>query len=363
MNPKQEITDLTVCRAVFAAWVFIYHVDLHAQFSGWLGPARGLIQHGYLGVDGFFMLSGLILARVHPELAGTFHGTLRFLGKRLARIYPVHLAVIIILAVLFLTGLGLGFVPRDPQRFTATSLIENLLLIQGWGFSETLAWNYPSWSVSTEWAGYLAFPFLWFFLGSWRPIIPGQIILICMTSLGFIAFISGHGLNLTYAGALLRFFPEFIIGMATIRLVPINADYAPAKWLTIIGFAAALAGAAFRLDIMAVLGLWLVLSALAMNNDAERPPIFGKAVLPRFLGRLSYAFYMSFGTIELILAQLFRQEGWDPAGEKLLYMAAMTILTLALALILHVFVEIPCRRLGDKLLTLREPLAVTSVRL
>ncbi len=361
MKPSPEITDLTVCRALFAAWVFIYHVNLHAHFSGYLGPAAGLIEHGYLGVDGFFLLSGMILARVHPELAYAPEGAFRFWGKRLARIYPVHLAVIVILAVLFLTGLGLGLAPRDPERFTLVSLVENLLLVQGWGFSNHLAWNYPSWSVSTEWAGYLAFPVLWYFFGRWTPIIPGQTLVILMTILGLLGYETGVGLNLTYAGALLRFFPEFIIGMTTIRLVPINADYSPCGLLTIIGFTAAAFGALIRLDFMAVIGLWLVLSALTMQADADRPPIFGNATVLRFFGRLSYAFYMSFGTIELILAQFFRHQGWDPSQQKLAYTVAMTILTFALALILHVFVETPCRRLADRWLT--PPLAVTSVRL
>jgi peptidoglycan/LPS O-acetylase OafA/YrhL len=359
MNPKHEITDLTVCRAFFAAWVFIYHIDLHTHFSAYLGPAAGLIRHGYLGVDGFFLLSGMILARVHPELAYHPEGAWRFWGKRLARIYPVHLAVILILGVLVLTGLGLGFSPRDPQRFTVPSLIENLLLIQGWGFTNPLAWNYPAWSVSTEWAGYIAFPALWYFFGRWPPIIPGQTMVIGMTIIGTLAFELGT-LNLTGAIGLARFFPEFLIGMTTIRLVPINADYMPSKVLTWVGIAAALLGA-MLVDSLAALGLWLFLTALIMQDDAERPPIFGGAIFLRFLGRLSYAFYMSFGTIELILAQLFRHQGWDPGSQKLLYAAGMTLLTFALALILHVFVETPCRRLFDRWLA--PPLAVTSVRL
>ena len=57
MIMKQEITDLTIARAIFAAWVFIYHVDLYLNFSAWLGPFAGLIRHGYMGVDGFFILS------------------------------------------------------------------------------------------------------------------------------------------------------------------------------------------------------------------------------------------------------------------------------------------------------------------
>jgi peptidoglycan/LPS O-acetylase OafA/YrhL len=347
MNPKIEITDLTICRAGFAAWVFVYHIDLHANFSSYLGPFSGLIRHGYLGVDGFFMLSGMILGRVHPELAESPETALRFWGKRLARIYPVHLAVIIILAVLVLTGLSLGVTPHDPGRFTVAALAENLLLIQGWGFANNLAWNYPSWSVSAEWAGYLAFPVLWFFLGSWRPIIPGQILVLCLPAIGLLDYQSGQGLNLTGAWSLVRFFLEFIAGMTTVRLVPLNADIMPNKVFAIIGIFGAVIGALLRSDTMVVLMLWLVMTGSMMEFDAERPAIFGRPGFLHFLGLLSYAFYMSFGTIELSLAAFFRHENWDPSQQKLLYALAMTALTFAMAIILHVFVETPCRRLVD----------------
>ncbi|MDR3520283.1 MAG: acyltransferase [Acidocella sp.] len=356
-----EITDLTVVRAFFAAWVFAYHVDLHAQFSGYLGPFAGFIRHGYLGVDGFFMLSGLILAAVHPakELKGA--NIARFWGKRLARIYPVHLAVMLILLVIVLTGLALGFTPRDPDRFTVGSFVANLLLVQGWGVGDHLAWNYPSWSVSTEWAGYLMFPLLWMFLGTWREIIPGQIMVLCFAVLGMIAYEAGETLNLTYANALWRFFPEFVIGMATLRLVPLNADFMPNKWLTYISLAAILLLTSISsFDILVVFALWVLLSALAMQADAERPPVIPNPKILRFLGQISYSFYMSFGTIELLLAQLFRHQGWDPAANKLVYGTAMTILTLALAIALHRLVETPARRLADRWLAVPEPLAVAG---
>ncbi len=363
MTPRAEITDLTIIRAFFAGWVFAYHVDLHAQFAGYLGPFSGLIRHGYLGVDGFFILSGLILARTYPELAFHPGGAWRFWGRRLARIYPVHLAVIIILAVLVATGLALGFAPRDGQRFTLAGLAANLLLLQGWGVGPQLSWNYPSWSVSTEWAGYLAFPFLWMFLGTWRTIIPGQILIICFPVLGLIAYMAaGDSLNLTYAMALPRFFLEFIIGMVTMRLVPLNSDFMPSRvlaWVAL-GALAVLAGLT-DFDISSLVALWLLLAALMMQSDAERAPVFGKTPVLLFLGRLSYAFYMSFGTVELILAQLFRHQGWDPAVDKLPYALAMTVLTLALAVILHNLVEVPARRLGDKWLAepVLEPTRVT----
>jgi peptidoglycan/LPS O-acetylase OafA/YrhL len=72
---------------------------------------------------------------------------------------------------------------------------------------------------------------------------------------------------------------------------------------------------------------------------------------------------MSFGIIEMVLAVLFRHLGQDPANAKLIYAGAMTGLTFILAVLLHVAVETPCRRLGDRLLTPRPPLAAAAQRL
>ncbi|HQU05572.1 MAG TPA: acyltransferase, partial [Acidocella sp.] len=327
----------------------------------WLGPLAGFIQHGYLGVDGFFILSGLIMAAVHPEMAGNRSHCWQFWAKRLARIYPVHLAVLLILAVLVLTGLALGFTPRDPERFTVASFIANLALLQGWGVGGHLAWNYPSWSVSTEWAGYLLFPFLWMYFGVWRTIIPGQSLVLCFTALGMISYLFGNTLNLTYAGALWRFFPEFIIGITSFRLVPLNADAMPTKILALLGLAGVVlltSGGAF--DILVVFALWLLLVALIMHADAERPALVRNPKLLRFLGHISYSFYMSFGTIELLLSQLFLHQGWDPASHKLIYIIAMSVLTFAMAVALHHLVENPARRLVDRWLAAPEALAAAG---
>jgi peptidoglycan/LPS O-acetylase OafA/YrhL len=186
---------------------------------------------------------------------------------------------------------------------------------------------------------------------------------VCFPVLGLISYeLADNSLNITYAAALCRFFPEFIIGMTTMRLVPLNADFLPSRVLAWIAVALlAFFAGLLEFDILAFLAIWLLLASLMMNFDAERPVVFGKSPVLLFLGRLSYSFYMSFGTVELILAQVFRHEGWDPAGEKLAYAAAMTVLTLALAVILHNLVEVPARRLGDKWLAepVLEPTRVT----
>jgi len=363
MNQKSEITDLTICRAFFAAWVFTYHVDLYVRFSDWLGPFSGLIRRGYLGVDGFFILSGMILAQVHPELTarvrivsvqvGTQVGPLRgrdaliFWARRLARIYPVHLAVLLILGLAFTAGTAQGLVPRDPARFSVSGLWQNLLLVQGWGFTNQGAWNYPSWSVSTEWAGYLLFPLLWFGLTYLEQYVAPQIILVGFVVIGFIMNWH-HGLNLTFAQGLIRFFPEFIIGMSTTRSIVYVADSLALRRVAFAGgIGLTLIFTAAGVDLPAVFGIWLLLTACLMQADAHCPPWFRAPAL-RWFGQLSYAFYMSFAFAELLTTQWFRHQGWAPASHGLIFSGSMLLITFLVAWVLHVCVEVPCRRGADR---------------
>ncbi len=363
LTPKQEVIDLTVARAIFAGWVFLYHVDLYINASAWLGPAKELIRRGYLGVDGFFILSGLVLARAHPELATSPRGALQFWVRRLARIYPVHLATILLFAGVLLTSGMLGQAPHDAARFSVTALWQNLLLVQGWGISPADAgglgaWNYPSWSISTEWAGYLLFPLLWFLVSHYEVIVSTQVMIAAILTLGMVGGLHHQSLNLVYGGGLPRFLPEFFIGLASARILPYFIARLPPRTFAWVGAALVLLGTVTRFDVAAVLGLWFVLFAFALAAEDGWPPMLGSAWAPRFLGLISYSFYMSFALAELLLTNLFRHIGWIPAGQGLAFFAAMLTLTSTLALALYFIVEQPCRRAALRLLDGRPALSL-----
>jgi peptidoglycan/LPS O-acetylase OafA/YrhL len=365
MNIRQEISDLTICRAVLAAWIFAYHLDGFIGFSAWLGPFSGLVRHGYLGVDGFFILSGLILARVHPELSrmgvhprlhwekfGTlqpFHPRAwRFWGKRLARIYPLHLVTVILFAALFGLGTASGLAPHDASRFSLPAFLENAFLLQGWGFSGHGAWNYPSWLISVEWAGYLLFPLLWYIISYLDHVVSIAFILCCLTALGLIDVEYQHTLNLVFGAGLARFFPEFLAGICAARIVPNYADFLPTRLFALIAVVLVFIFAAAGSDILTVAALWLLLFSLTMQADAERPPLVGHIRWLRWLGRLSYALYVSLALAELLLTQIFRYRDWTPASHSLLFAGGMLAVTAAIALVLHFSVELPCRRAADR---------------
>jgi len=350
---KLEITDLTCCRALFAVWVFLYHVDLYVNFSGWLGPAAGIIRRGYLGVDGFFILSGLLLIRVHKEMTLSPATAWIFWGKRLARLYPVHLATILLLAVLVWGGMAMGFSPRDPARFSLPALVENLFLVQSWGFGGHWAWNYPSWSVSSEWAGYLLFPIIALLVGYFDLWVMTQTVILSLPFIGLVIFEHHGNLNLNFTASLWRFFPEFLAGAATAKMVPWMADSAPLRIYMVAAPLLILIGAVIGRDLVALVGLWLLITSFAMQADAERPALMPYPLL-RWMGQLSYSFYMSFATIELLTTQLFRRAGWDEASHGFIFCALMLAGTSGLALILYYIIERPCRRAADHWLASKE---------
>jgi peptidoglycan/LPS O-acetylase OafA/YrhL len=142
----REIRYLTALRGVLACWVMLYHVALLAgqnepAFS--VGPA-------YLAVDCFFILSGFVLVGGYGNLVLSGGGYAKFVWRRIARLFPVHLAAVTLVGV---------------KMTAAQTLGETLLLNRGWPWLgspgewwRVNAINVPDWSISTEWAASLLFP-------------------------------------------------------------------------------------------------------------------------------------------------------------------------------------------------------------
>jgi peptidoglycan/LPS O-acetylase OafA/YrhL len=341
----KQIGDLTCCRALFAAWVFAYHVNLQAVYAPSLGGLGVLVRHGALGVDGFFILSGMILAHAHPRLAPRFSEMWPFWAKRLVRIYPVHMAMIVLLAALLGGAWLMHIHPREPQRFGAQELLSHLALIQAWGGSDRWSWNYPSWSISAEWAGYLAFPLLWAVVRPRRGI--GLAVVIVLAVAGLVEAYRLARLenwSLTYDGGLIRFFPEFVAGMAIVPLVDTWPRSVNGHLAALCGVVLAVAGTLSDAPVVTVVGLWFLLGGLLLASRQGLSPVLARIPALYWLGELSYSFYMSFAVVETLQATIWRDLRFDPTRQPLLYGATMTLGTLALAVASWRFVERPALR-------------------
>ncbi len=151
---RAMLSDLTAARGLLALWVFAYHSNLHLHFAGF----GSLIGRGYLGVDGFFILSGLVLAHRYPLPRQRIAAYGHFWWRRLVRLYPTALAMLLLLGAAYLLARSGGVHPHQALRADGRELVLQLLMRHGGGLSRGWTWNYPSWSISTEWAGYLLFP-------------------------------------------------------------------------------------------------------------------------------------------------------------------------------------------------------------
>ena len=135
-----ELRQLTSARGIAAWLVVLYHIRL--SIAGLPRWAAAVLDKGYLAVDFFFLLSGFVIWLTwHDRLrAGNRATIVRFLQKRIARIWPLHLAM---LAAAVMLALALAVAGRSDPVFPFAELPLHLLLVQNWGFTRELHWNDP----------------------------------------------------------------------------------------------------------------------------------------------------------------------------------------------------------------------------
>jgi len=151
----ERFLALDSIRGLLASTVVLFHLPS----DGWLWTLR-YIQHGYLAVTFFFVLSGFVIGTTYGRRLAEGFPVGRFLGLRLGRIYPLHLFMILLLIAYQAARLWLHIgvardVPPFTERFDCSLLPYNFLLLQK--FSGVLSWNDPSWSIGVEWWTYVIF--------------------------------------------------------------------------------------------------------------------------------------------------------------------------------------------------------------
>lgn len=222
------IRQLTGIRFVAAAWVLLYHLQGPLAIIGVLSipVLPEVLRVGRLGVDLFFALSGFILThtyltRLGPALRA--RGTLHFWWLRLARIYPVHLVMLVIAgAAVFLQARVTGEA-LNRDWLTPWDFVKNVLLIQEWGPDPQRGWNFVAWSLSMEWLAYLLFPLLVIILFWMHRRIPTWLLVVAWIAV--LAPLVNYALSTSDAyytenwGSTYRILTEFTAGAITYLIV------------------------------------------------------------------------------------------------------------------------------------------------
>jgi len=184
------------------------------------GILRNVLKDFYwqdAAVDLFFCLSGFTLCIAYK--AGSGHGLSfwRYLGARIARIYPLFM----------ISTAGVILFSSDPEALggpTIRDLVQQILLINAWPFFGTgIHWNFPAWSVSVEFFCYLfVFPpafhaSSWVLRVDWRARAALGVALMAVSALLLLRYWNGGFLILGFTHWPGTAFPPFAYFVPLIR--------------------------------------------------------------------------------------------------------------------------------------------------
>ncbi len=160
-KPRYAILD--GLRGVAALVVILFHgFETYIPFFG-----TQHINHGYLAVDFFFVLSGFVIGYAYDDRWDRM-STWSFFKRRLIRLHPMVVAGTLFGACLFFFGESDYFSligGTEPWKFFLCIVLGLLMIpagtgldIRGWG--ETNSLNGPNWSLTFEYVGNILYAFV-----------------------------------------------------------------------------------------------------------------------------------------------------------------------------------------------------------
>ncbi|SPA46613.1 putative acyltransferase [Cupriavidus taiwanensis] len=348
-----RLDSIQALRGLAAALVVLYHSGLalggaNAPVLNWL--THNVIKRGHVGVDVFFVISGFIIAWVAVLARPRPERPLGFMIRRLCRLAPPYWTMSAIHALLLN--------PVTPALFAAS------LAFLPTSTSHAPYYGYPAlyvgWSLNYELAFYAAFA-LGLLAGRRALLVVLAVFALFTLALPWWRFgtlvadpAQGYGFAAPWLAMVSNpLVLEFLLGC--------GLAWAYARWRHLLTPAPALAllalgSAAFALSLplvgpdFSLAGRGLPAALLVAGVVAAEHA--GMLRVPRaliWLGELSYALYLTHPTVIEAVKRVMPELGADQTAMQLLRFAIDAGLALALAWLLHRWVELPGIAAGRRL--------------
>lgn len=126
-----------------------------------------LYEKGFYGVHLFYAISGFVFTHIYCS-SNEGSSSKKFFLNRFARLYPLHLATLILVTVLQILN---SYYFNEFQIFKFNDLYHftlQIFFVSSWGFENGHSFNGPVWSVSIEIAIYIVFFFLIGFIKKYK---------------------------------------------------------------------------------------------------------------------------------------------------------------------------------------------------
>ncbi len=332
----RRFRGLDASRALACAWV----VAFHAGGQGPLGErGHGSLSHaiasvGYLGVDAFIVLSGIVVARSSTP----WPGLPEFLKSRFLRLFPLYASVVgALVCMTYARGTHVGLLAAYPSTM---DVLAHLTFAHVF-FSATLySFLPPAWSLGLEWWLYVLYAALRPLRGALGPatFVVSSVTLVALR-------VMGHEAD-----------EPAVVIFSRLWQFGCGAAFAPHLGLwrpnaaTFVGVLAVFGGISwydnvvdpwmFRVSRLTEPVLWVtVFAALATVAPGRFEKGFGKWIAKR--GDASYAVYLSHDPLLRVLRGA-------PAFESH-RLAVGVLASFALGEVVHAAVEKPLGRLVKRL--------------
>lgn len=332
----------------------------------------------------FFVLSGFILVYIYhrkmPDL-----GIWGFWAKRFARLWPLHIACLILVLIFQYRALthwsGLIQTPDFAQKLLLNiAMFQNWIPYQDWAFS----FNGVSWFVATEFSFCLLFPFLvrfgakkfiWVWLtvlvlhfgGLWltnyyyhaNPELKGNftILIQCNPLFRLLEFTSGMGVGFLFVSGIrlpsgrLTFFVHTLFEIVAVTLFALSLHNAPfGNWLYKVAYSIewntviiwfAKGGSSLATSLLLI---WVLASSKGLLGRLLSHPLLV------YLGKISYSFYMIHYLVLILVREQFPQ-----LDSPILAILCSLVLSIAAAAWLNILIETPFRNWLLYVLDRRQP--------
>ena len=203
-----EIYGLTYLRGMAVAFVLLYHLKVFDNIPTFLSG-------GFLGVDIFFVVSGYILSSFLLNIEITFSSILRFYERRIRRIAPM-LLIIVILTVYVASKIftNLNFETTiATANYSLLSILNYYFIENNISYGQGASNFYPLlhlWSLSIEAQFYLFLPITLFLVKYFQRFSIFLITSLILASLSYQIYLEFIDLRASYFSTLARFWQPMI---------------------------------------------------------------------------------------------------------------------------------------------------------
>ena len=298
---SQRIAWLDLLRGLAAIAIVAYH------FHRYLGIRHA--SFGFVAVDVFFALSGIVLSLKYTGAIEGGMGPLEFAGVRLRRLYPM-----VAITGIFIVALNLAGVPSGTHAEAANTHAWNVFAITphvGGPAGSAFPADPPLWSLWAE----LAANAVWFAVlkAGRRWMLPLGVVSAALLVAGVLWM---NTLNIGWEDGTLPRLISLVRALASFSLGYAIATHAVSVRISVLIFAATLAAFEFatRLDKghEGVDELLCALSGLALLNLVYRLPEPGPvlATTSRWLGMMSFPLYLIHVPAGRLLPYLQQMPAW-----------------------------------------------------